>query len=105
MVICMNWLEAHQAIFDCKGKMFRFIDNPGHKRSLVGTNRGVSLRLISRIQLKKSVCDGCKLYVMTAMNKKEDTMNMVQHPMLLEFSYVFPKELPRLLSSGSWNSR
>jgi hypothetical protein len=30
------------------------------------------------------------------MNKKKDTVNIDQYPMLLEFSNVFREELPRL---------
>jgi hypothetical protein len=96
MIIGMDWLESHEVVLDCKGKMIYFIDDSRHKRILAGTNRGVSLRFISMMQLKKSLRKGCKLYVMTTMNKKEDTMNIVQHPILSKFSDVFLEELPGL---------
>jgi hypothetical protein len=77
-------------------KKIYFIDDVGHKIILVGMNRGVSLRFISTLQLKKSMRKGCKLYVVTTMNKKEDTMSIEQYPVLSKFSDVFPKELPGL---------
>jgi hypothetical protein len=50
----MDWLESHEVVLDCKGKMLYFIDDSGHKRILVGTKRGVSLRFISTIAKEKS---------------------------------------------------
>jgi hypothetical protein len=53
VVIGMDWLESHEAVLDCKEKNLYFIDDLGHKRILVGMNRGVLLRFISMLQLKK----------------------------------------------------
>jgi hypothetical protein len=41
MIIGMDWLEAHEVVLDCKGKIIYFIDDLGHKIILIGTNRGV----------------------------------------------------------------
>jgi hypothetical protein len=35
-------------------------------------------------------------YVVVAMNKKDDPINIAQHIVVSEFLDVFPKELPRL---------
>lgn len=37
--------------------------------------------------------EGCTLYDVTAMNKKDDTVNIEQYLVLLEFLYVFLEEL------------
>jgi len=41
VVIGMDWLESHKAVLDCKEKNLYFIDDLGHKRNLVGMNRGL----------------------------------------------------------------
>jgi hypothetical protein len=55
IVIGMDWLENHEAMLDCKNKRLYFTNDAGHKRTLVGKNRGVSLRFISYLQLKRSM--------------------------------------------------
>jgi hypothetical protein len=82
MIIGMNWLESHEVVLNCKGEMFYFIKISRHKRILAKTNRGVYLRFISIMKLKKSLRKGCKLYIVIAMNKKEDTVKIVQHHIL-----------------------
>ena len=96
IILGMDWLETHSAMLDCKEKKLIFIDDFGHKRILIGTRRGVSLRFISTLQLKKSMRKGCELYVVVVMNNKKDTVDVSQHPILSQFADVFPEELPRL---------
>jgi hypothetical protein len=62
--------------------MLYFIDELGYKRILMGTRRGVSLRFISMFLLKKSLRKCCKLYDIIHMKKNDDTLNVVQHPIL-----------------------
>ena len=62
---------------------------------MVGTKRGILLRFISALQLKKSMKKGCKLYDVIAMNNKDDTLDVSQHPILSNFGDVFLEELPR----------
>jgi hypothetical protein len=102
IVIGMDWLESHEAILDCKNKNIYFIDNVIHKIILVGMNRGVSLRFISSLHLKKHMIKGYKLYVVIAMNK-EDIVSIEHYPMLSKFLDVFPKEIPRLLLERDLN--
>ena len=92
----MDWLETHSVVLDWKEKNILFIDDFRHKRILIGTKRGVSLRFISALQLKKSMHKGCKLYALVVMNNKKDTADVSQHPILSQFSNVSPEELPRL---------
>ena len=80
-------------MLDCKEKKLIFIDDFGYKRILIGTKRGVSLRFILALQLKKSMRKGCELYVVVVMNNKKDNVDVSQHPILSKFFDVFPKEL------------
>jgi hypothetical protein len=61
---------------------------------IVGWNQGVSLRFISSLQLQKSMCKGCKLYAILALNEKRLTKGLEHLPVVREFVDVFPEELP-----------
>jgi hypothetical protein len=104
MIIGMNWLESHEAVLDCKGKMIYFIDNSWHKIILAGSNRGVFFIFISMMQLKKLPRKGFKLYVVTHMNKKQDMVNIVQHPLFSEFLTCFQKSYYMLGDLNPWKT-
>jgi hypothetical protein len=57
-------------------------------------NEGVSLRFISSLQLRKSLCKGYKLYVILALNKKGVAKGIGHHLVVREFADIFPKDLP-----------
>jgi hypothetical protein len=94
IVIGMDWLESHDAILNCKMKWLSLIDDEGQRRVIVGRNQGVSLRFISSLQLQKSMCKGCKLYAILALNDKGMVEGLENLPVVREFVDVFPEELP-----------
>jgi hypothetical protein len=63
---------------------------------IVGWNRGVSLRFIYSLQLRKSMCKGCKIYEILALNEKGVVEGLEHLPVVKEFVDVFPEELPRI---------
>jgi hypothetical protein len=68
IMISMDWLESHEAILNCKMKWLNFFDDEGQRCMIVGWNQGIYLRFISSLQLWKSMCKGCKLYVILELN-------------------------------------
>jgi hypothetical protein len=70
IVICMDWLESHDAILKCKTKRLSLMDDLGQSRVIVGRNKGVSLRFISSLQLQKSMRKRCRLYAILELNEK-----------------------------------
>jgi hypothetical protein len=94
VVIGMDWLESHEAILNCKMKWLSLVDDEGQRCVIVGWNQGVSLRFISSLQLRKSMCKGCKLYVILALNEKGVVEGLEHLPVVREFVDVFPEELP-----------
>jgi hypothetical protein len=89
----MDWLESHEAILNYKTNRLSLVDDEGWRRVIVGWNQGVSLRFISSLQLRKSMCKGCKIYVILALNEK-GLVEGLEHLMLVrEFVDVFPEEL------------
>ena len=57
----------------------------------------VSVRQISTLQMKNSLCKGCKLFAVHVMNdehmNKEDKLKFDDIPILKEISDVFPEEI------------
>jgi hypothetical protein len=70
IVINMDWLELHDTILNYKMKQLSLTDDLGQKRVIVGRNQGVSMRFISSLHIQKSMCKGCKLYAILALNDK-----------------------------------
>jgi hypothetical protein len=73
IVIGKDWLESHHVILKCKTKILILIDDLGQNKVIVGKSRGVSLRFITSLQLKKNMLKGCKLYSILSLNEKGDT--------------------------------
>ena len=61
---------------------------------IVGCNQGVSLRFISSLQLQKSMCKGCKIYAILALNEKGVVEGLEHLLVVREFVDVFSEELP-----------
>jgi hypothetical protein len=65
---------------------------------ILGQNQGVSLRFISSLLLWKSMCKGCKIYVILALNEKGVVEGLEHLLVVREFVDVFPEELPGMSS-------
>ena len=70
IVIGMDCLESHEVILNYKMKWLRLFNYEGKSCVIVGQNEGLSLRFISSLQLQKSMCKGCKIYVILVLNEK-----------------------------------
>jgi hypothetical protein len=96
VMIGMDWLESHEAILNCKTKWLSLVDDEGQRHVIVGWNQGVSLRFISSLQLQKSMCKGCKLYAILALNEKGVAEGLEHLLVVRDFADVFMEELPRM---------
>jgi hypothetical protein len=70
------------------------VDDEGQRHVIVGWNQGVSLRFISSLQLQKSMCKGCKLYVILALNEKGVAEGLEHLLVVREFAGCILEELP-----------
>jgi hypothetical protein len=93
VVISMDWLESHEVILNYKTKWLSLVDDEGQRHVIIGQNQGVSLRFISSLQLRKSMCKGCNIYVILALNKKGVAEGLEHLLVVREFVNVFPEEL------------
>jgi hypothetical protein len=63
---------------------------------IIGQNQGFSLGFISSLQLWKSMCKGCMIYVILALNEKGVAAGLEHLSVVREFVDVFLEELPRM---------
>jgi hypothetical protein len=95
LIIGMDWLESHRAMVDCFTKRVLCVDDEGRPVEIHGVRRKVSLHFISTMKVKRCMRQGCRLYVVEAVNERKGP-SLDQYPVLSEFKDVFPKELPGL---------
>jgi hypothetical protein len=69
LIIEMDWLESHRDMVDCFTKRVLYIDNEGRSVEIHGVRRKVSLRFISSMKVKFCMRQGCRLYVVEAVNE------------------------------------
>ena len=64
----MDWLEKHRVILNCLDKTFTCVDDKGNHVKIIGIPKIISVQQISVMQLKKSVRNGCKLFVVQVLD-------------------------------------
>jgi hypothetical protein len=95
LIIGMHWLAAHRALIDCFAKKVLCVNDEGKPIEVQGIQRKVSLRFISTMKVKRCLRQGCRLYVVEAVNERKGP-SLEPYPVLSEFKDVFPDELPGL---------
>ena len=71
------------------------VNDEGRPVEIQGVQRKVSLRFISTMKVKRFLMQGCRLYVVEAVNERKGP-SLDQYPVLSKFKDVFPNELPGL---------
>jgi hypothetical protein len=95
LIIGMDWLAAHRTLVDCFAKRVFCVDDEGKPVEIQGVQRKVSLRFISTMKVKRCLRQGCRLYIMEAVNERKGP-SLDQYPILSKFQDVFLNELPGL---------
>jgi hypothetical protein len=95
LIIGMDWLATHRALVDCFAKRVLCVDDEGRPVEIQGVQRKVSLCFISTMKVNRCLRQGCRLYVVEAVNERKGP-SLDQYPVLSEFKDVFPNELPGL---------
>ena len=67
----MDWLASYHAVIDCRLKTVSCINDLGAKVEIVGIQRPISLRMISAMQLKRCLHQGCQLFATTVTDLEE----------------------------------
>jgi hypothetical protein len=90
-------LVSHKTKLECYNKTLECEYGKGRKINLQGNQDPVSVRQISSLQVKKYCIKGCPLYAIQVLNSIDNNKpSLEDHPILREYKYVFPKEIPSL---------
>jgi hypothetical protein len=97
LLIGMDWLVAYKTKLYCHHKTLECVNEEGRKITLQGIQNLVSVRQTSTLQVKNYCRKGCPLYAIQVLESiEDDNTNLEDHPILREYKYVFPKEVPSL---------
>jgi hypothetical protein len=82
---------------DYYSKTLECENEEGRRVTLHGIQNPISVRQVLSHQVKKYWRKGCPLYAIQVLNFVEnDKPSLENHPILREYKYVFPKEVPGL---------
>jgi hypothetical protein len=97
LVIGMERLAFHKTNLDYYNKNLECENEEGRKVTLQGIQNPVSVRQISSLQVKKYCRKGFPLYAIQVLDYVENNKpSLEDHPILREYKYVFPEEVPGL---------
>jgi hypothetical protein len=81
LIIGMDWLAAYRAMVDYFEKRVLCVDDEGRPVEIQGVWRKVSLCFISTMKVKRCLRQGCRLYVVEAVNEWKGP-SLDQYPVL-----------------------
>lgn len=95
VVLGMDWLESHGATIDCRQKIIKCRDDRGKNLEIRGIQHPISLRMISSMQMKRSLRKGCQVFTVSLreFEDEDSEKKSLDHPVLQEFIDVFPDEI------------
>ena len=98
MLIGMDWIEKNRIMSNCYDKTFTCIYDTVNTIKVKGIPRKVMIREISSLQMKISMCKGCKVFAVYVMDGKDNDkkLKIKDIPILKYFKYIFLEEVPRL---------
>jgi len=97
IILGMNWLRTYGANIDCEDLKVVLKDESGREVCFYGQREEKSCPIISTIKASRLICQGLIGYLCYAINTQEKEEKAKDIPVVYEFRYVFPQDLPRLL--------
>ncbi|XP_070007953.1 uncharacterized protein [Nicotiana sylvestris] len=91
VILGMDWLYPYQAILDCHAKSVTLV-MPGLEWK--GSTVDTSSQVISFLKARQMVEKGCLAYLAYVRDTTAETPTIDSVPVVQEFSYVFPSDLP-----------
>jgi hypothetical protein len=96
VILGMDWLSSNHAIIDCHHKEIIFRLSSEAEFKFIGTKVNVAPRLISAVQCKRLLQDGCQAYLACLVDTPLEEKKIEEIPVVQEFSDVFPEDLQEL---------
>ncbi|XP_035845172.1 uncharacterized protein LOC118491469 [Helianthus annuus] len=96
VVVGMDWLSKHQAEILYKEKIMRIPLPSGESLSVQGHRSGAMVGIISAMKAQKCLQKGYPAILALVTDTQPEERKIEDLPVVLEFSDVFPEELPSL---------
>ncbi|KAJ8761463.1 hypothetical protein K2173_001596 [Erythroxylum novogranatense] len=96
VILGMDTLEKYNARLDCKQKTVEFELDDGRRVVFMGDRKASPPRIVSALTVEKMMSKGCEAFLAYVIDSRADRGKLEDIPVVKEFSYVFPEELPGL---------
>lgn len=97
VILGIDWLSNHYAVIECRRKSVLF-EKPGIEPfRFQGSSRKMKLPVISALKALRLLDKGCAGYLASVVDDtKMSKLQPQDIPVVRDFTYVFPEELPGL---------
>ena len=89
-----DWLTKHRAIVDCGQKTVMLRCSDQSEVIVQGIKSSVMSNVISAMQARRLMRKGCETFLVVILDSKRSQVEVEKIPLVREFPYVFPEELP-----------
>lgn len=96
LILGMDWLVKHRASLDCAAKRIVLKTTENEKVVVIGERRDFLSNVISALRAKKLVCKGCEAFLVYVGVYDSKGPSVGDTITVMDFSDVFPDELPGL---------
>ena len=94
LILGMDWLSKHRAIVDCGQKTVVLRCFNQTEVIVQGIGSSVMSNVISTMQARRLMRKGCETFLAVILDSKGGQVDAQKIPVVREFPYVFPEELP-----------
>ena len=96
VILGIDWLSNHRASMDCFTKKILFKKSRYPDLEFEDDRRVLPTYVISALEAKRLLYKGCETYLAHVVDKSTLKVALDSVPVVREFPYVFPKDLPGL---------
>ena len=93
VILGMDWLSRHQAIFDCRMKRVTLRTSNENEVTFIGERLNHLSNVISAATARTMVRKGCEAYLAYVIDTVKARPSVSDIPTVSDFSDVFPEEL------------
>ena len=93
----MDWLSKHRDIVNCGQKILVLRCFDQTKVMVQGIRTSAMSNVISAMQARRFMRKGCETFLAVILDSKRGQVDVEKIPVVREFPYVFPEELPGIL--------
>ncbi|KAL0405987.1 UNVERIFIED_CONTAM: Retrovirus-related Pol polyprotein from transposon.6 [Sesamum latifolium] len=96
VILGMDWLSQNKAIVECYNKEVVIESSGEPKVVFVGDRQVMPVCVISAIEARRLILEGCEAYLANVIDTKMDIPTLQEIPIMINFPEVFPDDLPVL---------